>query len=155
VQGARSPVYGEDDECPSNSRFEGPFSIPIGIKYPMRPAESSVASPDMSADILIAFCTCPDAAVADRIAEALVGEQLAACASILPGVASVYRWEGQMQRDVEVLLLIKTTRGRLPELTDRVRGLHPYELPEVIAVPVTGGLPDYLQWVIKCTASNA
>jgi periplasmic divalent cation tolerance protein len=109
----------------------------------------------MSADVLIALCTCPDTRVADRIAEALVSEGLAACVNILPGIASVYRWEGQVQRDAEVLLLIKTTRGRLPELTDRVRGLHPYELPEVIAVPVSGGLPDYLQWVITCTSQDA
>jgi periplasmic divalent cation tolerance protein len=109
----------------------------------------------MSADVLIALCTCPDAAVGERIAEALVGEGLAACINTLPGITSVYLWEGKVQRDSEVLLLIKTTRARLAALTDRVRQLHPYELPEVIAVPVSGGLPDYLQWVISCTSPDA
>jgi periplasmic divalent cation tolerance protein len=109
----------------------------------------------MSTDVLIALCTCPDAAVGERIAEALVGEGLAACINTLPGITSVYLWEGKVQRDSEVLLLMKTTRARLAELTDRVRQLHPYELPEVIAVPVSGGLPDYLQWVITCTSPDA
>ena len=109
----------------------------------------------MSADVLIALCTCPDAAVGARIAEALVGEGLAACVNTLPGITSVYLWKGEVQRDAEVLLLIKTTQARLPELTGRVRQLHPYELPEVIAVPVSGGLPDYIQWVITCTSPDA
>jgi len=109
----------------------------------------------MSADVLIALCTCPDAAVGGRIAEALVGEGLAACVNTLPGITSVYLWKGEVQRDSEVLLLIKTTQARLPELTGRVRQLHPYELPEVIAVPVSGGLPDYIQWVITCTSPDA
>jgi periplasmic divalent cation tolerance protein len=109
----------------------------------------------MSADVLIALCTCPDAAVGGRIAEALVGEGLAACVNTLPGITSVYLWKGEVQQDSEVLLLIKTTQARLPELTDRVCQLHPYELPEVIAVPVGGGLPDYLQWVNTCTSPDA
>jgi periplasmic divalent cation tolerance protein len=108
----------------------------------------------MSADVLIALCTCPDAAVGERIAAALVGEGLAACVNALPGITSLYLWKGEVQRDSEVLLLIKTTQARLPELTDRVRQLHPYELPEVIAVPVSDGLPDYLQWVITCTSRD-
>jgi periplasmic divalent cation tolerance protein len=109
----------------------------------------------MSTSVLIALCTCPDADVAGRIARALVGEGLAACVSVLPGVTSVYRWEGEVRTDAEVQLLIKTTAARLPVLIDRVRELHPYELPEVIAVPVIGGLPDYLQWVQTCTTVAA
>lgn len=109
----------------------------------------------MSAEVLMALCTCPDTAVGERIAAALVGEGLAACVNTLPGITSAYLWKGEVQRDSEVLLLIKTTQARLPELTDRVRQLHPYELPEVIAVPVSGGLPDYLQWVITCTSRDA
>ncbi len=108
----------------------------------------------MSAQVLIALCTCPDAAVGERIAEALVGEGLAACVNTVPGITSVYQWKGEIQRDAEVLLLIKTTQVRLIELTDRVRQLHPYELPEVITLPVSGGLPDYLQWVITCTSPD-
>jgi periplasmic divalent cation tolerance protein len=109
----------------------------------------------MSTGVLIALCTCPETAVAEHIAEALVGEGLAACVNALPGLTSVYRWHGKVQRDSEVLLVIKTTQDRLHELTERVRRLHPYELPEIIAVPVCGGLPDYLQWVIQCTSPDA
>jgi len=109
----------------------------------------------MSAKVLIALCTCPDSIVGERIANALVSEGLAACVNLLPGITSVYLWKGEAQRDSEVLLMVKTTQIRLPELTDRVRQLHPYELPEVIAVPVSGGLPDYLQWVITCTSPDA
>ncbi len=109
----------------------------------------------MSAEVLIALCTCPTAALAEDIAEALVAEGLAACVNILPGVTSVYRWQGELQRDCEFLTLIKTTRARLPELTDRIRALHSYELPEVVALPVTGGLPAYLNWVIQCTVPDA
>lgn len=108
----------------------------------------------MSTSVLIALSTCPDADVAGRIARALVGEGLAACVNAMPGVASVYLWEGAVQTDTEVQLLIKTTAARLPALIDRVRELHPYALPEVIAVPVIGGLPEYLQWVRTCTAPD-
>lgn len=108
----------------------------------------------MSTSVLIALSTCPDADVAGRIARALVGEGLAACVNAMPGVTSVYLWEGAVQTDTEVQLLIKTTAARLPALIDRVRELHPYALPEVIAVPVIGGLPEYLQWVRTCTAPD-
>jgi periplasmic divalent cation tolerance protein len=109
----------------------------------------------MSVEVLIALCTCPTSALAEDIAEALVGEGLAACVNILPGVTSVYRWQGALHRDSEFLILVKTTRARLPELTDRIRTLHTYDLPEVVALPVTGGLPDYLNWVIQCTSPDA
>jgi periplasmic divalent cation tolerance protein len=108
----------------------------------------------MTADHRLIFCTCPDEATAVRIAESLVDERLAACANLLPGITSIYRWEGQIQRDPEVLLLIKTTRERVAALTERLRALHPYEIPEIIAVPVTEGLPDYLSWVTTCTDQN-
>jgi periplasmic divalent cation tolerance protein len=105
----------------------------------------------MTADYRLMFCTCPDEATAQAIAETLVGERLAACANLVPGIRSIYRWEGQIQRDSEVLLLIKTAAGRVPALTDRLRGLHPYEVPEIISVPITEGLPDYLSWITTCT----
>jgi periplasmic divalent cation tolerance protein len=108
----------------------------------------------MTADHRLMFCTCPDEATAGRIGEALVEERLAACANLLPGITSIYRWEGQIQRDPEVLLLIKTTTERVGALTERLRALHPYEIPEIIAVPVTEGLPDYLSWVTTCTDHN-
>jgi periplasmic divalent cation tolerance protein len=105
----------------------------------------------MDAEHALVFCTCPDEQSATRIAEALVDERLAACVNLLPGVTSLYRWEGQMQRDREVLALIKTTGARLALLTERLRALHPYQIPEIIAVPITAGLPDYLSWVTTCT----
>lgn len=96
---------------------------------------------------LLCFCTCPDAASAERLAEVLVGERLAACVNLLPGVRSVYRWQGALERADEVLLLVKTTGERLDALAARVRELHPAELPELVAVEAAGGLPAYLEWV--------
>jgi len=84
-----------------------------------------------------------------RLADTLVGERLAACVNIVPGLRSVYRWQGAVECDNEVLLLIKTTRARLPALSARVVELHPHELPEVVAVEVAGGLSAYLDWVAE------
>ena len=97
--------------------------------------------------VLLAYCTCPDAASAATIAHALVEERLAACVNRLPGVHSTYRWQGHVEEADEVLLLIKTTADRLDALTVRLQTLHPYELPELIAVEVRAGLPAYLDWV--------
>lgn len=97
--------------------------------------------------MLACLTTCPDAATAGRIAEALVGEGLAACVNVLPGVTSIYRWQGAVERAGEVLLLIKTTEGGFAALEERLVALHPYELPELIAVPIGLGLPPYLDWV--------
>ena len=103
-------------------------------------------------DVLICFCSCPDTTTAGRIADALVEERLAACVNLLPGLQSVYRWRGKLQRDAaEVLLLIKTTRARYPALQARLPQLHPYELPELLAVESAAGLPAYLQWVDEST----
>ena len=101
--------------------------------------------------VLVCFCTCPDADSATRLADALVGERLAACVSVVPGLRSVYRWQGAIERSDESLLLIKTSRDRLDALTARVRDLHPHELPEVVAVEVAGGLSTYLDWVVEQT----
>ncbi len=98
-------------------------------------------------DYLLALTTCPDTESARRIAHALVDERLAACVNRLLGVTSVYRWQGRTQEDAEILLLMKTTRARLPALRDRLAALHPYAVPELIAVPVTDGLPAYLDWL--------
>jgi len=101
----------------------------------------------MPVSALICFCTCPDAASAERIAETLVAERLAACVNVLPGLRSVYRWKGAVERADEVLLLIKTQAGRFQPLQDRLRELHPHELPELVAVETDFGLPAYLRWV--------
>jgi periplasmic divalent cation tolerance protein len=107
--------------------------------------------PEPSVAVLACYCTCPDLASAERLAEALVGERLAACVNVLPGLRSVYRWQGAVERTDEVLLLIKTTRDRLDALAARVRALHPNELPELLAVEAAGGLPAYLDWVVAET----
>lgn len=93
------------------------------------------------------LCSCPDGAPAAQLAETLVAEHLAACVNRLAGVVSHYRWEGRVQQDTEALLVIKTTQHRLAALSARIRDLHPYELPEVVAVPVVGGLEEYLDWI--------
>lgn len=109
----------------------------------------------MTANVLLTLCTCPDDATALRIAEALVSEGLAACVNRVPGLTSVYLWQDKIEHDAETLLLIKTTDARFEALAARLRELHPYELPEIVAVPVTRGLPEYLQWVSTCTADDA
>lgn len=101
--------------------------------------------------ILLCLCSCPDATSAEQLAGALVGERLAACINIVPGLRSVFRWQGSVQRESEVLLLIKTTRSRYPALQARLPQLHPYELPELLAVESVFGLPAYLQWVVEST----
>ncbi len=106
----------------------------------------------MTPSARLVFCTCPDEASADRLAETLVGEHLAACVTRIPGAQSTYFWQGQIQRDAEVLLLIKTTEDRYPALEAHIQALHPYEVPEILAVPILRGLPAYLQWLEKqCT----
>lgn len=101
---------------------------------------------------LLCLCTCPDRETADRIADALVGERLAACVGLLPGAASVYRWEGRVERTAEIQLLIKTTAERLPALRRRLVELHPYEVPELVACEIVDGLTPYLDWIARETA---
>ena len=96
---------------------------------------------------LLCYCNCPDVAVARRIADALVQERLAACVNLLPGVQSVYRWEGRVERAEEVQLLIKTTSMRFDALSARILSLHPDDVPEIIAVRISNGLPAYLDWM--------
>lgn len=98
-------------------------------------------------DPLLILCTCPDADSAARIARALVEERLAACVNRVPGLASVYRWQGEIHEDSEVLLLIKT-RGELFEsLRARLVALHPHDVPEVIALDIAAGHAPYLEWL--------
>jgi periplasmic divalent cation tolerance protein len=97
--------------------------------------------------ILLCYCTCPNAESAKHLAEALVGESLAACVNRIPGIQSTYRWKGEVTTDAEELLLIKTTAEQFEALKERLLALHPYELPELIAVPVERGHAAYLDWV--------
>ena len=96
---------------------------------------------------LLIYCTCPDQAMAERVAEALVADRLAACVNIVPGITSIYRWQGEVQHDSELLLLIKTRSECYPALEARIRELHSYELPEIIAVPIQRGSEPYLAWL--------
>lgn len=98
-------------------------------------------------NVLVVLTNCPDVEVADRIARTVVEQRLAACANRLAPVESVYRWQGAIERATEVPLLIKTTRERYAEIEQAIRALHPYEVPEIIAMPVSAGLASYLRWV--------
>lgn len=98
-------------------------------------------------DALVVLVTAPTPERAAEIARALVEERLAACGNVVPGIRSIYRWEGKVQEDAEALLVLKTTRARFDALRDRVLALHPYEVPEVIALPVEAGSARYLAWI--------
>jgi len=92
-----------------------------------------------------------DVASAQKLARTLVEQRLAACVNMLPAVQSIYRWNGAVEEAAEVTLLIKTTAARYAALEQAIQALHPYELPEVIAVPVSAGLPAYLGWIAQET----
>lgn len=109
----------------------------------------------MSLSPLIILCTCPDRTTAERIAETVVSERLAACVNIAPGLTSIYRWEGQIQREAELLLLIKTRQAVYPQLEARIRELHPYQVPEIIALPIQTGSAAYLDWIADNTGASA
>lgn len=103
---------------------------------------------------LLVISTCPDGASADAIAAALVEGGQAACVNIVPGMTSVYRWQGQIERDSELLVLAKTTSEAYPQVEEVVRRWNPNDVPEIIAVPVERGLTDYLDWVFQQTAQE-
>ncbi|MDR1349455.1 MAG: divalent-cation tolerance protein CutA [Zoogloeaceae bacterium] len=105
----------------------------------------------MSADILLVITTFPDEESAGRLARALVEQGLAACVNVLAACHSTYRWQGKVETAAEIPLFIKTTRERYAAVETRIRALHPYDLPEIIAVALTTGLPAYLEWVRKET----
>ncbi|WP_265945335.1 divalent-cation tolerance protein CutA [Dechloromonas sp. A34] len=96
---------------------------------------------------LLVITNCPDEASANAIALAVVEARLAACVNILPRVQSVYRWQGAVESATEIPLLIKTTAANYPALEQAIAELHPYEVPEIIALPIAQGLPAYLNWV--------
>jgi len=112
-----------------------------------------MTKPSLS-DPRLVFVTAPDVDVAQKLARALVDERLAACASLLPGVTSIYRWRGEVHEEDEVLLLIKTCSGRLEELVRRIAELHPYEVPEIIAVEPVHVEPRYLAWLQSETSES-
>ena len=105
-------------------------------------------------DVLLVLTTLPDRETAETVATTLINEKVAACVNILGACTSVYQWQGAVEKAAEVPLLIKTTRARYAALEAAILRLHPYELPEVIAVSLAQGLPGYLQWVAAETGGE-
>jgi periplasmic divalent cation tolerance protein len=95
--------------------------------------------------------TCPNRAVGESIGRILVEERLAACANLIPGLTSIYRWQGRVHRDREVLLVIKARRRQFRRLADRVASLHPYDTPQIVALPIVAGAERYLAWLAEST----
>jgi periplasmic divalent cation tolerance protein len=98
-------------------------------------------------EVRVVLITAPDADTGASLARALVGERLAACVNLVPGIRSIYRWEGSIEEGDEVLMVVKTRAARCKALRARVNDLHPYDVPEVIELPIGGGSPAYLEWV--------
>ncbi|MET0071004.1 MAG: divalent-cation tolerance protein CutA [Candidatus Thiodiazotropha sp.] len=104
----------------------------------------------MPTPLLLILCTAPDRENALKLANSLLEQELAACVNLTSPVTSVYRWQGKLEQSEEILLLIKTTEKKYRDVEAALRAQHPYELPEIIAVPVEQGLDDYLDWVERC-----
>ncbi len=104
----------------------------------------------MSSTFEIILCTCPDKDTAKKLAHLLVTKQLAACVNILPSITSVYSWEGKIESVQEHLLLIKSSKANYQAIETTLFKHHPYEVPEIIAVPIERGLPEYLDWIDTC-----
>ena len=103
----------------------------------------------MAEKILLALTTFPDAEIARRISNQLITESFAACANILPTIESIYRWKNKIESGSEILVLFKLSEDRKSAFQDKLRSLHPYDIPEIIFVSVASGLPEYLRWVAK------
>lgn len=103
-------------------------------------------------DFIVTLCTCPDQTTAETIAHLLVDGKHAACVNILPGITSIYRWKDQMETAAEHLLVIKSKAEYFSAIENAIRSHHPYELPEIIAMPISAGHPEYLNWISTCHA---
>ena len=103
----------------------------------------------MSEKLLLALSTFPDHETARDISNELVTKKLAACANILPGVESIYRWKEKIESGNEILVLFKLSEDRQSAFQEKLRSLHPYDVPEIIFVPISSGLPEYLRWVTE------
>lgn len=108
----------------------------------------------MPTDAMVVLTNCPNEDVAERIARALVENRLAACVNQLARVRSTFRWQDKIEREDEVPLLIKTTSARYPEVEAAIRALHPYSLPEIVALPILGGHAPYLRWISESTTGG-
>jgi periplasmic divalent cation tolerance protein len=102
-------------------------------------------------ELIVVLCTAPDDPTAEKLANGLVEERLAACVNAIPGVKSFYRWEGKIEVDAEIQLLIKTRRGRFDELAAWIKAHHPYDVPEIVAIPADQVSDDYLTWAVEQT----
>ena len=105
-----------------------------------------------SSQVVVVLVTCPSRTVARRLADRLVRGRFAACANLVPAIHSLFWWQGKVDRCREALLLVKTTAGRFPDLRTAILKWHPYEVPEMIALPVVSGHPPYLAWVRSSVA---
>lgn len=105
----------------------------------------------MAENHIVTLCTVPDRETGEKIAQALVEEHLAACVNLVAGVASVYRWQGKVEKAEECLLIIKTGVSRFDVLKRRIASLHPYKVPEIIALPIIHGNREYLDWISQST----
>lgn len=108
----------------------------------------------MGTEFIVVFCTHPDAGAARDLGGALVEEKLAACVNLLPGLASLYVWQGQRETSEEVLLVLKTRSALFERLAAAIRARHPYTAPEIIALPIVAGDPDYLNWLKTSTLDD-
>ena len=105
-------------------------------------------------DEVVVYVTVSSSAEAETIARAIVSEKLAACVNVLPSIRSFYRWEGKVQDDAELLLIVKTLRPTLNALYDKVRELHSYEVPEFVVLPIAEGSKDYLDWLAQSVSKS-
>jgi periplasmic divalent cation tolerance protein len=103
---------------------------------------------------IVVFITAPTSDKGEEIARALVTEGVAACASIIPRITSIYSWDGKICQDEEVLIVVKSRGSLFPAIRDRVKSLHSYDVPEIISLPIIDGLPDYLDWLKNVTKLN-
>jgi periplasmic divalent cation tolerance protein len=99
----------------------------------------------------VIFMTAPDATTAQRIVQTLVEERIVACGNIMPGITSIYRWEDEVQTSHEVMVLLKTTESRAAQAVQRIAALHPYDVPEAVALDISAGLPAYMDWIHEST----
>ena len=112
-------------------------------------ATAALPGADAADGVAVVYVTAPSADVANTLATSLVNDRLAACVNIVPAVTSVYRWQGAVETETEAMLIIKTRKDSLTALTAAVRERHPYDEPEVLALPALGGSPSYLAWVMS------
>ncbi|THJ23784.1 MAG: divalent-cation tolerance protein CutA [Nitrospira sp. CG24D] len=110
--------------------------------------------PITKSEVIIVFVTVPGLREGSRISKAILTSRLAACVNVIPGVQSMYQWKGKIVREKEAMLVMKTTRARYQKLEQKIKQLHPYEVPEVIAMPLICGSPQYIEWVKREVANR-